>query len=200
MWGRKQQARADEPQAQRRSKLTRSDLLAITAIIISISGGGVAYAAVKLPRNSVGAAQIRPSAVGSREIKNHSIVSADISTPTLKKLRGAKGDAGPQGPAGPAGPATVSYFAAVNGAGQIVRPANPGVTGAHTAINSGSYTVGFPTSVSNCAYSVTLGGFDATSAPPGYATVRDDGGKVGVQLYDTAGNPVDRSFYLIVAC
>jgi hypothetical protein len=36
--------------------------------------------------------------------------------------------------------------------------------------------------------------------PPGYATVRDDGANVGVQLYDAAGSTVDRSFHLIVVC
>jgi hypothetical protein len=30
--------------------------------------------------------------------------------------------------------------------------------------------------------------------------VFDDGGKIGVQIYDTAGNPADRPFHLIVAC
>ena len=65
---------------------------------------------------------------------------------------------------------------------------------------SGSYTIAFPGNVSGCASTATLGGTDATSQPPGFITVRDDGGTVGVQIYDTAGNPADRPCHVIVAC
>jgi hypothetical protein len=141
-----------------------------------------------LARNTVGTAQLRAGAV-------HKV---DIAPSTINSLRGAKGDPGSQGPAGPAGAPGISYFAVVSGAGELLR--GNAAAGNHTTNSSGSYTITFPKNVSACAYSVALGGIDATSQPPGYATVRDDGGKVGVQLYDTAGNPVDRSFHLIVAC
>jgi hypothetical protein len=182
-----------------RPRITYANVVSTLALVFAITGG--AYAAGVLPHNSVGAAQIRTSAVGTSELRTGAVHKIDIAKTTIAALRGAKGDQGPQGPAGAAGapgaPA-VSYFAVVSGAGEFLRGnAN---SGGHPGAGSGSYTVGFPRNVSGCAYSVTLGGIDATSQPPGYATVRDDGGKVGVQLYDTAGNPVDRSFHLLVAC
>jgi hypothetical protein len=102
------------------------------------------------------------------------------------------------GPAGASGAPAASFFAVVSGAGQFLRGnAN---SGGHTAIGSGSYIVGFTRNVSDRAYSATLGGIDQINQPPGYITAHDGGGKVGVQITDAAGNPVDRSFHLIVAC
>ena len=171
-------------------RLTYANVVSTLALVIAV-GGGSAYAATTLARNSVGARQIKTNAVGSSELKRGAVHSADIAKTTINSLRGAKGDPGPQGPAGPAGAAAVSYFAAVSGAGQILRGS---ATGSHTAVGSGSYTIGFPRNVSECGWTVTPGGIDATSQPPTIVTTRDDGGKVGVQLYDLAGNPVDRSF------
>jgi hypothetical protein len=54
--------------------------------------------------------------------------------------------------------------------------------------------------VSACAYTATLGTTDASIAPAGRISVRDDAGRVGVQTYDAAGSPADLPFHLIVAC
>ncbi|WP_354700505.1 hypothetical protein DSM112329_00784 [Paraconexibacter sp. AEG42_29] len=167
----------------------------VSSVALFAALGGVSYAAATLPRNSVGANQIRPGAVGTSELKNGAIRLPDIATSTRRSLRGA---AGPAGPTGPAGAKAVSYFAVVNAGGQALRGNSS--EQAHTTGGSGSYTIGFPTSVSGCAYTVTLGGVDAGNQPPGFATVRDDAGKVGVQIYDAAGSPADRPFHLIVAC
>jgi hypothetical protein len=170
----------------------------MSTIAVFVAIGGTSYAAVSLPRNSVGSAQIRHSAVGTSELRTGAVHKTDIAKTTIAGLRGTKGDQGPAGAAGAPGAPAVSYFAVVSGAGEFLRGnAN---SGGHPGAGSGSYTIGFPKNVSGCAYSATLGGIDATNQPPGYATVRDDGGKVGVQIYDTAGNPVDRPFHLIVAC
>ena len=176
----------------RRPKLSYSNVVASVALFVAL--GGTSYAAL-LPRNSVGSRQIRSNAVGSSELRRGAVHLADIAATTRARLRGAKGD---PGPAGPPGASAVSYFAVVSGAGQFLR--GNASSGGHTVSGSGSYTIGFPTNVSNCAYSATLGGTDTTTQPAGYITVRDDGGKVGVQIYDTAGNAVDRPFHLLVAC
>lgn len=167
----------------------------VSTIALFAAFGGVSYAAVTLPRNSVGSRQIRTSAVGTSEIRNGSVHLADISATTKTHLTGATG---PAGPAGPAGANAASYFAVVSGSGQFLR--GNATSGGHTSVGSGSYTIAFAVNVSTCAYSATLGGSDATNQPPGFVTVRDDGGKVGVQIYDTAGNPADRPFHLTVAC
>ena len=65
--------------------------IALLALFVAL--GGTSYAAVKLPRNSVGTAQI----------KNHAVTQAKLSTATVKALKGAKGDTGATGPAGASG-------------------------------------------------------------------------------------------------
>ncbi len=62
-------------------------------LALFVALGGTSYAAVKLPRNSVGTAQI----------KNRAVTRAKLSTSTVKALKGAKGDTGAAGAAGPAG-------------------------------------------------------------------------------------------------
>lgn len=176
-----------------RPRLSYSNVISSTALFLAL--GGVSYAATSLPRNSVGPSQIRTGAVRTGEIKNGTIHLPDIAISTRKSLRGT---IGPAGPAGPAGANAVSYFAVVSGSGQFLR--GNATSGGHTSVGSGSYTIAFPGNVSGCASTATLGGSDATSQPPGFITVRDDGGTVGVQIYDTAGNPADRPFHLIVAC
>jgi hypothetical protein len=170
----------------------------VASLALFIALGGPSYASTLLAHNSVGPAQLRRSSVGSSEIKNGAVHVTDIASTTRKSLRGATGPQGPAGPAGPAGANAVSYFAAVSGAGEFLRGNASG--GKHTTNGSGSYTITFPRNVSTCVPSVTLGGIDTTSQPPGFATTRDDGGTVGVQIYDTAGNPADRSFNLVVVC
>jgi hypothetical protein len=188
----------------RRMRLPRPHRLAAlfpyvaSSLALFIALGGPSYASSLLPRNSVGPAQLRPSSVGSSEIKNGAVHLADIASTTRKSLRGATGPQGPAGPVGAPGANAVSYFVSVSGAGEFLRGNAAG--GMHATNGSGSYTITFPRNVSTCVPSVTLGGIDATNQPPGFATTRDDGGTVGVQIYDTAGNPADRSFNLVVVC
>lgn len=90
-----------------RRHLTYANVMATVAVFIALGGG--AYAAVKLPKNSV----------GSRQVKDHSLKKADFKRGLIKAgargpagaagakgdagAPGAKGDAGPIGPTGPAG-------------------------------------------------------------------------------------------------
>src|SRR5436305_8175831 len=94
------------------SRLTYANVTATLALFIAL--GGSSYAALKLPRNSVGAAQIRAGAIRSSEVKNRSLRTADLSTSARRALRGATGPSGAQGPAGAS---AARFFAAVNGAG-----------------------------------------------------------------------------------
>src|SRR5262245_60328020 len=64
-------------------------------LALFIALGGTSYAAVKLPRNSVGTTQI----------KNHAVTTPKLSTATVKALKGAKGDRGATGATGATGPA-----------------------------------------------------------------------------------------------
>jgi hypothetical protein len=89
-------------------------------IALFIALGGVSYAAVRLPANSVGTRQIRPkgvkgsdlaaNAVTSPKIKDGSLLSSDFARgQLLVGPPGPKGDIGPGGPQGLAGPVALRY-------------------------------------------------------------------------------------------
>ena len=82
---------------------SHATVVAYTALFIAL--GGVSYAAVTLPNNSVGAGQIKPgavrtsdlgtNAVTTRKVKNGSLLAADFSVGQLPA--GALGAIGPRG-------------------------------------------------------------------------------------------------------
>jgi hypothetical protein len=172
-------------------KLTYANVTASLALFIALGGGS--YAALTLPRHSVGSAQLRQGAVGSRELRDRSVHLRDVSVSARRSLAGKPGPVGAQGPQGQA---AVKLFAAVSGAGAFVR--GNATSGGRTGL--GTYAIGFAQDVGGCAYSATLGSTDASTVPPGRVTVNDAAGKVGVQVFDPAGNPADLPFHLIVAC
>jgi hypothetical protein len=76
-----------------RANLTYSNVM-VTVLAVVVLGGGSAYAATQiLPKNSVGAKQLKKGAV----------TPAKLSKAAMSALAGAKGPAGPAGPTGPAG-------------------------------------------------------------------------------------------------
>lgn len=174
------------------NRLTYANVTATLALFIAL--GGSSYAALTLPRNSVGANQIRTGAVSSSEIKNRGIRLGDLSVSARRALQGG---AGPTGAPGPAGTPAARYFAVVNAAGAAQRG---NATSGGRSSEIGRYDFGFASSVSGCAFSATIGGADGTVQPPGRATVSDNGGRAGVQTYDSAGNPADLPFHLVIAC
>ena len=95
--------------ARLRKHLTYANVLA-TACLFVVLGGG-AYAATQLPKNSVGAKQLKKGAV----------TPAKISKQARKQLRGNAGPAGPSG-AGPAFEATLSEDKDVGLAGEAQTP------------------------------------------------------------------------------
>jgi hypothetical protein len=175
-----------------RQRLTYANVVASIALFVAL--GGSSYAALTLPRNSVGSNQIRAAAVGTSELRDRSVALTDISKGARRSLRGA---AGPQGPAGPAGPAAARYFAAVTSAGGFVR-GNAASGGRAGAV--GFYTVAFAGPTSSCAVVASLGSTDATNVPPGHVTTSEQGGVIAVRTYDAAGNPADLPFQVLAAC
>lgn len=178
-----------------RDRLTYANVTATLALFIAL--GGSSYAALKLPRDSVGSAQIRNGAVASAEVKDRSLQLRDISKTARASLAGKQGPAGPQGPAGQPGAPAARYFAAVSAAGQLLRG---NATSGGNASSVGAYNVGFAQDVSSCVYTATLGSTDGSDVPPGRVTVSTVGGKVAVKTFDAAGNPADLPFHVIVAC
>src|SRR5689334_19857532 len=105
--------------ARLRSRLTYANVTATLALFIAL--GGTSYAALKLPRNSVGPAQIKTGAVSSSELRDRGIRLRDLAPSARASLRGATGQIGPTGPPGPAGASATKYFASVSSAGELLR-------------------------------------------------------------------------------
>lgn len=87
-----------------RNRLTYANVVASMALFIAL--GGVSYAAVKLPKNSVGSGQIKQNAVTGSKVKDSSLTGSDIKNKslTVDDFNGSvQGPAGAQGPAGPKG-------------------------------------------------------------------------------------------------
>jgi hypothetical protein len=94
--------------------------VALLALFVAL--GGTSYAAVKLPRNSVGTPQIKKNAVTGAKVKDRSLMAADFAAGQLPAgargepgAQGATGPAGAAGPAGPAGPAGAAGAAGAKG-------------------------------------------------------------------------------------
>jgi hypothetical protein len=130
-----------------RPRLSYANVIATLALFL-VLGGGAAFAATQLPKNSVGA----------KQLKKHAVTPAKLSKSTLSKLQGAKGPAGPAGAVGPAGAkgsagedAGPAYFATSEEEGSAF-PA-----GEHSQLTAlalknipaGSYTVSFTGEVFN---------------------------------------------------
>jgi hypothetical protein len=189
--------------------LTPSLAISLIALFVSLSAG--AYAAVKLPSNSVGAAQIKASAVRSSEVRDGSLKAKDFALGQLPAgPAGAAGAAGPKGDAGAAGPAGAR---GPDGAGT---PAPFGVILANGTVDRGShvvsvshggagiYNVNFDRNVNTCAFIAVIGagGVDgsltgeiSTERPTPVST-----NSVEVKTRDSAGVSADRSFHIMLAC
>jgi hypothetical protein len=167
-------------------KLTFANVMSMTAVFIAL--GGSAIAITQLPKDSVGARQIKEGAVRSAEVKDFSLQADDFAKRSLPAAAiGPKGDQGPQGPAGPAGaagtPATKVYaFIRTGGCCGGAPPLDPpkiinghGVTAAKI-ISTGQYEITFDTSllpggtVENCVPIASLGTVDAAGSLPGILT------------------------------
>lgn len=80
-----------------------SPALVVASIALLVALGGTSYAAVTLPRNSVGPAQLRIGAVTSLKVRNASLRTVDLAPATRLALTGQAGPQGPQGEPGLSG-------------------------------------------------------------------------------------------------
>ncbi len=164
-------------------KLTFANVMSVTAVFIAL--GGSAIAVTQLPKDSVGARQIKTGAVRSAEVKDFSLQADDFAKGSLPAgAAGPKGEPGSQGPAGPAGtsgtPSVRAYaFIRTGKVGGAIEP--PQIQNGHgvtaTKIDStGQYEITFDTSllpggtVENCVPIASLGTSDAAGSVPGILT------------------------------
>jgi hypothetical protein len=146
-----------------RKHVTSAHVIAMLALFVAM--GGTGYAALKLPKNSVGSKQIKKNAVTSTKVKNGSLKKGDFAAGQV-----------PAGPAGPAGkngtngtngtngaPGEAVAYARIDATGTLIGgPAqSKGITQAmiqHTAGASASEVAG------TGVYCIGGLGFDPTSA------------------------------------
>lgn len=85
-------------------RLSFANVVSILALFIAL--GGTSYAAIKLPRNSVGSKQIKRDAITTAKVKDGSLLSGDFKAGQL--------------PAGPEGPKKLSQnLSVVSGGGGV---------------------------------------------------------------------------------
>ena len=86
-----------------RSKVTYANVIATLALFIAL--GGISYAAIEIPKNSVGAKQLKAGAVTAEKVKDGSLSVKDLAPSTLvtKTVGGPKGDKGDKGDRGDKG-------------------------------------------------------------------------------------------------
>ena len=110
-----------------RRHMTFANVVSIMALVFAM--GGTGYAALKLPKNSVGGAQIKKNAVTGAKVKNSSLGPSDIKNGSLLKAdfkagqlpAGATGATGATGPAGAAGAnGTADAYARVQANGTLL--------------------------------------------------------------------------------
>jgi hypothetical protein len=93
-------------------------IVACAALVIALSGTGVAAVSQVVPRGSVGTPQLKINAVTSAKVKNGTLRTGDFAAGQVPVgppgPKGDKGDPGDKGDRGPAGPSD-GYSARVDG-------------------------------------------------------------------------------------
>lgn len=141
----------DPSAAPRRRRISSAHVLAGTALFVAL--GGTSYAAVSLPKNSVGTAQLRKGAVAASDLRSNAVTSAkvrngslgvaDLSKGAVASLRtpGPAGPAGPAGSTGPAGPAGGQGVPGPQGPAGIVEPQSIANAGGVNLLAGTTHTV-----------------------------------------------------------
>ena len=125
----------------RRISLQRpSPAMAVALLALFVALGGVGYAAVTLPRNSVGPKQLKKNAVTGKKIKRGAVTSAKVKNFSLlardfkagELPAGAQGPKGDKGDTGPPGPT----FAVTKAGSDAEQPNDPPANPDETSVNA----------------------------------------------------------------
>jgi hypothetical protein len=103
-----------------RRSISSAHVIAIIALMVAL--GGTGYAALRIPRSSVGTIQLKKNAVISSRVKDRSLKAIDFKNGQLPRgaqgpqgVTGAQGAPGADGPIGPAGNAGANGTNGTNG-------------------------------------------------------------------------------------
>jgi len=211
-----------------RGRLSFANVTSCIALFVAL--GGTSYAAIALPRNSVGSWQIRThavekseidrgavgrweilpngvdrseirrDAVGPSEVRGNAVSSDEIANGTLQAE-----DLSTAGKTALAALNGVSFRTSSTAAGKAVGGNAKAI--AHT-VGSGIYTVDLGQDVSACQYAATIGAVKNGTAiePPAADAARAtaspsaDGTKVAVTTAKADGTAIDTAFHLLIAC
>lgn len=100
------------------SRLTYANVTATIALFLALGGG--AYAALRVPRNSVGSRQIKANAVNSTKVANGSLLVGDFKAGQLPTgPQGLKGETGQQGQQGETGQQGIQGLTGARGPGTL---------------------------------------------------------------------------------
>ena len=89
--------------ARFRARLTYANVIATLAS--SSHWEGSSYAALKLPKGSVGSEQLQKNSVTSVKVRPGTLMTSDFNASARSRLRGPEGPEGEEGLEGPEGPA-----------------------------------------------------------------------------------------------
>jgi hypothetical protein len=156
----------------RLTKPSPAMVVALVALFVALSG--TSYAALTLPRNSVGPEQIRNNAVTGPKVKAGSLAASDFKSSERLRLRGPRGSVGATGAAGPAGQP---------GPAGAVGP--PGPAALVTTLTEGTAT----TLKAHSCYGLDLDGAAATTAA---------GNVLTAWISDSAGSAVVPNFVNVI--
>lgn len=129
------------------SRLSYANVMSTLGVFLAL--GGVSYAAVALPKNSVGAKQLKKGGVSSLKVKDGSLLTKDFKLSERNLLngapgaRGATGAAGAPGADGPRGIQGSQGTPGTNGSGGSQGPQGPQGPAGPVAAASVSSTANF---------------------------------------------------------
>jgi hypothetical protein len=161
------------------SRLRRrpSPALVVACLALAAALGGTGYSAIVLPANSVGTKQLKNNSVVSAKVMPHSLLASSFKRGQLQPgptgPKGADGLAGAAGPSGPKGDSATKLFATVKkkaGGGVELGPSSGVQTLVRLGAGSGIYNLTFKqiwtSSRSRCSASA-LGPRDRKTTEPG---------------------------------
>ena len=172
--------------------------MAIACLALFVALSGVAYAAA-----TIGSADIIDGSIRNRDFKDGTLRGNEAKPNgfgggAIKERSLAAGELGKVNSAAVAD--GLARHGVISNVGGLVR--GRGITSA-SKTGDGQYQAIFDVDVRNCTYFATLGDESASGPGTGQIAVTSAAGNVnGVRVVtrNSTGDPVDRSFHLIVSC